>query len=171
MQQNIMLYTTKHLAIRRLAMEDADALYELSQSKWCDKFPNECYDDPSEVKADIESIQAHYQMGHFPHRYGIVLKSENKLIGTVSLKLNSKREIKISMMLMDAYRGKGYAVETLDSMVEYAKKKYSKDRIFAYSRVDSEWAAKLLEKVGFTAQEEFDDDFFGQRIRFRAYVK
>lgn len=171
MIQNIMLYTTKNLAIRRLVKEDAATLVELSKAEGCPNFPNECFTSLEEADAFVEHQQRHYQKGHFPLRFAIILKKENRLIGTVSLKLNEKREIKVTMMLFDAYRNCGYATETMEATVEYVKKQYKVEQVFAYSRSSAVIAQKLLKKVGFAPESEFEDDFFGQKVTFIRFVK
>lgn len=170
MKQNIMLYTTKNLAVRQLTVEDVNSLLLLSKQDGCKNFPNEYYETAEEAKEDIETMQSHYQMGHFPFRFAIILKSENRLIGTISLKLTSKREIKISCVMMDDIRRKGYATEAVARMVTYGKERFQKDKLYAFVRSEAKPAQGLLEKVGFTMVEEYEDDFFGQKVLFRRYV-
>ena len=99
--------------------------------------------------------------------YGIVLKESGKMIGSMGLIDDHKRENNKARMLGYAigeeYWGKGYTTEAAKTLIEYGFKELDLDLISAYCYPINMRSKRVLEKCGFQyegtlrlAEERFD---------------
>ncbi|MEG3005823.1 MAG: GNAT family N-acetyltransferase [Oscillospiraceae bacterium] len=78
--------------------------------------------------------------------FGVILKSENKLIGVIGYENDD--EIIISYLLNQSYWGNGYATEALNLLLQYMKK-LGYNHILADCFIDNLASEKVLKKCGF----------------------
>lgn len=88
--------------------------------------------------------------------YAIVLKTENKVIGTIGMdeiapdkSLKDLKQRYIGYRLNSKYWGKGYATEAAQSFIKYLFENYSLDLIWSSHYDFNERSKRVIEKCGF----------------------
>lgn len=98
-------------------MDDAEDIYEYSSSARNTYFVYPRHRTIEDTKFSI----ANYFMAQPLGKYGIELKSENKLIGTIDLRLQAKRRSgEIGYILNEKYQGQGYGTEAAAAVLSFA---------------------------------------------------
>lgn len=140
---------TERLILRPVTLDDCDDIYEYSKN------PNVGIHagwKPHESKKETAGIMKMIFIGQ-EHIFGIVLKSSGKLIGTIGLIKDPKRDNKEACMLgyalHEAYWGKGIMTEAAKAVVDYAEKQADITIISAYCYPDNLRSRRVLEKCGF----------------------
>jgi len=154
-------FDTPHLTLRPWTAEDLDDAYStliLEQD-----------DEPLTAEAVIEELQfdaalVQQQLGERFARLAIILKAENKIIGTVVLmpvfckadelallypdvRYNSV-EVEVGFALSKHHRGHGYATEAARALVEYGFRELKLARIVAFTTRDNRASMQVLRRLG-----------------------
>ncbi len=139
---------TERLVLREFDLEDLDAFYEFGKNKnvginagW----------EPFRNKREAEDILYSYM--HMDLLWAIALKEDNKLIGTIGLYNDTKRDTDDVRMLgyaiAEAYWGKGYAAEASKEVMKYGFDKLWLELISAYHYPGNERSRRVIEKLDF----------------------
>ena len=139
---------TERLILRRFQSEDAaDCFGFMSVAE-------DCYMDC--CKPFTEMDEAFYQRTElFRERetqYMIVLKEENKVIGTVNVFADDSRAVdarEIGYSVSSAYQRKGYAYEALTALIDLLQNELKLELIVAGVLEENVASFRLLEKLGF----------------------
>ena len=79
-----------------------------------------------------------------------MLKDTNQPIGTSTALQREKLEfIDIGYAFLSKGRGKGYASEATKLIIEYVRKKFQQEKVYAFTMPKNKASQKLLEKLGF----------------------
>ncbi|MCM0650265.1 GNAT family N-acetyltransferase [Clostridium swellfunianum] len=145
------IFETNRLIIRCWELEDYRDMYELNSDEKV---------NPSagcSVIKDIEKIKANLKL--FISRnlsFAIVLKEENKVIGTIGMDENAPdealKELKqryIGYRLNSNYWGKGYATEAVQYFIRYLFENLDLDLIWSSHFDFNEKSKRVIEKCGF----------------------
>ncbi len=170
MKENILIFSTKRLAVRRFRAEDAELLYRYSGEPDKKEIPTEVYDSLEATKRELDLVIANYRIMHFPFRYAIVLKEENRLIGDLSFKRLPDYNTQINIKIADEYQRKGYGTEVLKASAEYAKVRLGLDRVYALVKADNAAGRGMVEKADFLLEKEFEKDWFGVKAPVCRYI-
>ncbi|MFR0822223.1 MAG: GNAT family N-acetyltransferase [Clostridia bacterium] len=140
---------TERLCLRNLGIEDIPDIYAYSKEQnvgpnagWK---PHESLEETTEIAKEIfigkETV------------WGITLKGEDTVIGTIGLIEDSKRENHKAKMLgyaiSEAYWGRGIMTEASKAVIEYGFKHMGLEVISAYCYPFNERSKKVLRKCGF----------------------
>ena len=92
------------------------------------------------------------------YQFGIVLSESGELIGDCALRCPAAdaKQAEIGFTLDRAYWGKGYAREAVGVLVDWLFRLRGKQRIFAVTDGRNFAARRLLERLGFHGDPEFD---------------
>lgn len=142
------MLTTERLLLRPLAADDAEALYQ------CYKGPQvgpnagwKPHDSVAETRGIIRSILMAENI------FGIVLKAENVVIGSVGLVKDTKRENDRARMMGysigEEYWGRGYMTEAAGAVSAFGLDSLALDLISAYCYPSNVRSKRVLEKLGF----------------------
>lgn len=124
----------------------------------------------SQNKQDVFSLQQ--------VRFMIELKKERQLAGTIDLfeidGLN--RRAGVGIVVVEAFRNKGYAGATLELVAEYAFNHLNLHQLFCHVEEDNEASLKLFQSHGFqvsglkkewnSKNDQFVGEYFLQRFRY-----
>ena len=66
MKENIVLFTTKNLAVRRLKSEDADLIYKYSRQESHKELPNDIFDSVEDARRRMDNAISNYRIEHLP---------------------------------------------------------------------------------------------------------
>ncbi len=87
--------------------------------------------------------------------YTVCLKEDNKIIGSVGCSwYDDFEKTGVTYFLGNEYRGKGYALESLNAYIEYFFKQYPINKIIATIRENNVNSWKLLDKTDFRLSEK-----------------
>lgn len=147
------IYETKRLIIREWEERDCYDLYEYASDERVAKYLFPPYKDLDSAKKRIEKLIAQYKEGNNKYDYPIVLKSENKVIGSISMsdyKPQAGGIIMIGYTLNHKYQGNGYATEAVIGMFKHIKRNNIAKRIFALHDVENEKSGNVMKRAGMT---------------------
>ncbi len=161
MKENILLFVTSNLAVRRLVPDDAELLYKYSQEASNKELPNDIFDSLEDARRRLDLVIANYRIEHLPVYFGVVLKSENKLIGVLSYKRMPDYNIMINFSIAEEYQHHGYATELIRAAGDNVKEHLSVDKAFVCIRSSNEYARRALEAAGFSLIEEGEHEWYG----------
>lgn len=145
---------TERLILRQIDSKDVDQLYKLLSDEEVARFD---YFYPvtstNQVLKFIERYDAEREEGE-EVTWGIVLKENNKLIGTCclgSFDEGAKRS-ELGYAIVRSEWGKGYGTEAVRAMVQFGFDKIELNRIEATITPGNDASVKVLEKLNFVQE-------------------
>lgn len=127
---------------------------------------------PSKVPLDENTQQAmeslYVEAQRHPNEYlwltnwQIILKSENKTIGSADFKNlpGESGEVEIGYGINPDYEGMGYMTETVEAMCKWAFDQQGVKRVIAETEKDNYASQKVLQKCGMKKYKETDIGFW-----------
>ncbi|WP_152391856.1 GNAT family N-acetyltransferase [Paenibacillus guangzhouensis] len=153
---------TRRLKLRQLRLDDAPDLYDyFSQDKVTTYYDLDRF---TELKQAEDLIQM--WIDNFDSqrsiRWGITLKSEDRVIGTCGFHKWSQKHhrAEIGYELSPAYWRQGYMGEVVDAVVRYGFHGFDLHRIEAQIFQANIGSRKVLEKIGFQEEGVLQDYFY-----------
>lgn len=140
---------TERLLLRPITMEDAGDIFEYSKNPHVGS--NAGWKPHGNIEETIEIMKMIFinQDGIF----GIILKSNKKLIGIVGVMLDPKRQNHKAYMLgyslAEPYWGQGIMTEAVMETIKYGFSQMDLDLISAYCYPENERSKRILKKCGF----------------------
>jgi len=158
-----MIMETNRLIIRPLSVSDAEDMYEYSKNP--NVGPNAGWMPHESVKETRKIIRKVFLVQ--PYVFGMVLKSNGKLIGTLGLIADPKREYeKVKMLgyaMSEDYWGNGYMTEACEEVIRYGFEDLKLEMISCYCYPFNINSSNVMKRLGFTyegrlalCEERFD---------------
>lgn len=145
-----MTLETQRLILRPMTIEDAPAVFAYSRHE--EVGPNAGW-EPHKTLAETKSIMADVFLGQ-PHVFGVVLKENNLVIGSIGLIDDPKRQNPRAKMVGYAlgidYWNQGIITEALAKIIDYSFNTLELDLISAYCYPHNHRSQRVLEKQGFS---------------------
>lgn len=144
-----MVLTTDRLILRPITEQDAGDVFEYSSGA------NVGIHAGWKPHESIEETRAVMQVVFLNQEnvFGIMLKGTDKLIGSIGLIKDPKRDNPNALMLGyaigEAYWGKGYTTEAAQAVIGYGFDKLELELISAYCYPYNERSKRVLHKCGF----------------------
>ena len=159
---------TERLILREIHQTDVEDIYncwmqdeDVSRYMWW-KASNDISEAKDFVKYELEQIENDKW-----NRWIIVLKETGNIIGTCLVFYNDEDKDShwdISYNLGKAYWGKGYIIEAMKSVIQFAEKELGmKECVTTYAKLNKA-SAKVLHKLGFADESEIDYECSGGDI-------
>lgn len=152
---------TDRLILRRLTIDDLDALFALYRDPEIRKYFPEGTLTYAETREELEW----FLNGH-PHHpqlglWATILKETGQFIGRCGLlpwTIDGRQEVEVAYLLDKAVWGQGLATEAAQAILDYAFKQLGYSRIIVL--VDRENAAsiRVATKIGMTFEKEGEDE-------------
>lgn len=152
---------TDRLILRRLTIDDLDALFALYRDPEIRKYFPEGTLTYAETREELEW----FLNGH-PHHpqlglWATILKETGQFIGRCGLlpwTIDGRQEVEVAYLLDKAVWGQGLATEAAQAILDYAFKQLGYSRIIVL--VDRENAAsiRVASKIGMTFEKEGEDE-------------
>lgn len=144
---------TDRLSIRELSVSDVPALFELYQDSSVTRYIEKMEDlavETDKITAYIATVYPFYDYG----QWGIFCRKNNRLLGKIGIEQKSCPGLsspfyEVSYMLGLPFWHKGYAAESLDFIIQYAKKELCLPSLTAIIDVQNTPSLKLAKKTGF----------------------
>lgn len=144
------ILTTERLIIREMTVEDVDALYEIYEDPDASRYTENLYEDRN---AEIAYIKEYIHYQYELTEYGIWVlqrKEDGKLIGRAGITNREGYETaEVGYVLRKDCRHMGYAMESLQAVLSYAKKELAFEKLMAFTKAENIGSVKLLTKLGF----------------------
>jgi Acetyltransferases, including N-acetylases of ribosomal proteins len=144
-----MTLETERLILRPITKEDADDIYEYSRSPVVG--PNAGWKPHANKKETLMIIEEIFLEQE--NVFGIVLKETGKMIGSVGLISDPKREYGSAKMLGyaigDLYWGNGYTTEASLAVIDYGFQERYCHLITAYCYPENDRSKRVIAKCGF----------------------
>lgn len=141
---------TERLIIRKYREEDAPDVFEYAQNSEVTKYLS-WYPHTSEYESleHIQKMISGYENGE-PSGYGIELKWEKKIIGSIGISTLSydHKKAEIGFVISSKYWGMGFAAEAIVKFIDIGFSKLNLNRIEAHCDVENINSTKVLLKSG-----------------------
>lgn len=153
---------TARFVLREIKQEDSRDLFHYFSSDEVTKF----YDVESFTSVEQAEELIHRWNDRFNQeqaiRWGITLKSENKVIGTCGFHGWAKNHYKahIGYELAPEYWGRGYMTEAIQQIIEFGFSHPGLNRIEAYVEPKNTGSRKLLENTGFREEGILKEHYY-----------
>ena len=173
-----LLIETNRLIVRRLMLKDIELLLKYSQEEITKKeLPDEVYENIEEAQKMVEYFIENYNSKNplegdkkIGTCYGIILKQTNAIIGHIGL-IKIDKGIEIGYAIATFYQRNGYATEIVNPFIKWAKKEFKLEKVYGEVKKDNIASWKVLEKNGFTLEEEGCYNSFGGKYYLKIYAK
>lgn len=147
---NLPSLESERLLLRRLCMRDALDIFDYSRDPEVARHVLwSAHASLSESRSYIRYMLRRYRLGD-PSSWGIVLKSENRVIGTIGFmwiqEENASAEVGYS--LSRAYWNRGIMTEALRLVLEFGFQRLRLNRIEAQHEVDNPASGAVMRKAG-----------------------
>ena len=136
---------TSRLILRKITIEDVKDIYEYASKEETSKFlTRKPHKSIKETKEYVKNVASRYEESIF--RWGIVDKSENKLIGVIDVvKIDEiNNECEIGYVLNPKYWRQGIMKEALSQVLDYLFKEVRFDQINAKVELGNIASEKVL---------------------------
>ncbi|NTW43345.1 MAG: GNAT family N-acetyltransferase [Anaerolineaceae bacterium] len=163
---------TNRLVLKRIDHSDRDFIFEEFQSDFINRY---LYDEePMTDISQADELIDFYTMDEprKQNRWVLIDKTTDTKLGTCGYHLwnPDKKEVEIGFELMEQYNGKGYMLEAMEAIIEFARREMKVERINAIVYIDNKNCIKLLERLRFIKAGEEETEFRGQRYLHNIYA-
>jgi ribosomal-protein-alanine N-acetyltransferase len=153
---------TERLRLREMSMDDAEVLFEMRTNplmiRYIDRAPMKTLDEAKEkMQTIIEMVKNRNGIA-----WAIELKESRKQIGDISFWRLEKEHYRaeIGYSLLPDYWDKGYMTEAARCAIDCGFSMLNFHSIEATVNPNNTASIKLLEKIGFTREGYFRENFF-----------
>ena len=163
---------TNRLVLKCIDHSDRDFIFEEFQNDFINRY---LYDEePMTDISQADELIDFYTMvePRKQNRWVLIDKTTNTKLGTCGYHLwnPDNKEVEIGFELMEQYNGKGYMLEAIEAIIEFAKHKMKVERINAIAYIKNKNCIKLLERLRFIKVGEEETEFRGQIYLHNIYV-
>jgi RimJ/RimL family protein N-acetyltransferase len=149
---------TQRLRIRRLTEEDIPNLLSYRNDPNVARYQSWEHIDEQEARAlirDMEDVEPGMRGVYF--QFAIALRTSDEIIGDAMLFVTAddNRLGEIGYSFARAHQGKGYAIESLHALLDYAFKELDLHRVTALVDTRNIPSIRLLERLGMRREGEF----------------
>jgi [ribosomal protein S5]-alanine N-acetyltransferase len=152
---------TERLKLVEITQKYAQGLFGIfSLDEVTKYYGTETFTDVKEANKLIEMFQKNFYEKR-AYRWGIILKENNQLIGTIGLnglQLKNKKA-EIGYELHPSYWRKGYVTEAIKEVLRYSFGELELNRIGAVVYIENKASFNLLTGLGFCKEGELRDYF------------
>lgn len=163
---------TNRLVLKCIDSSDRDFIFEEFQNDFINRY---LYDEePMTDISQADELIDFYTMAEprKQNRWVLIDKITNSKLGTCGFHVwnPDKKEVEIGFELLEQYNGKGYMLEAVEAIIEFARREMKVERINAIVYIENSSCIKLLERLGFIKVCEEDAEFRGQIYLHNVYV-
>ena len=141
---------TPRLVIRRMAMADAEDIYEYGRDPEVSRHVLwDAYRSLGEARMYLKYVQRQYRLNE-PASWGIELKATGRLIGTIGFMWWNQeyRSAEVGYSLSRAYWNQGLMTEALGAVIKFGFEEMNLNRIEAQHETTNPASGRVMEKVG-----------------------
>jgi [ribosomal protein S5]-alanine N-acetyltransferase len=155
---------TNRLILKCIDHNDRDFIFEEFQNDFINRYLFDA--EPMTDISQADELIDFYTMiePRKQTRWVLIDRTTNAKLGTCGFHLwfPDKKEVEIGFELMERYNGKGYMLEAVKALIEFAKDRMRVERINAIVYINNKKCVQLLEKLRFIKVGEDDTEYRGQ---------
>lgn len=153
---------TKNLFLKPMESSDVDAVFAYRSDKLANKFQSWIPKTVSQVCDFIEALPNEINLVDTWFQFVIIKKESNIVIGDVGLHFIGEfnEQVEIGITLSKKEHKKGYARESLASVLDFLFNNLTKHRVIGSVDKDNESSIRLLKKLGFRREAHFKKSIF-----------
>lgn len=152
---------TKRLVLRRLIMDDLDALFALYKDPEIRRYFPEGTLTYKETKEELEW----FLNGHPKHPelglWATIHKETGQFIGRCGLlpwTIDQREEVEVAYLLDKKYWGQGLATEAAQAILQYGFEQLHLSRLICMMFPENLASANVARKMGMTLEKEMEDE-------------
>lgn len=140
---------TERLLLRPVTLEDAEDMFEYGSDEETTYFVFE----PHHSLEETEDSIANYFMNEPLGKYGIELKENSKMIGTIDLRLKEEKyKAELGYTMNKDYHGKGYMTEAGQALLDLGFNILELERISALHDERNDRSGRVMQRLGMTKE-------------------
>jgi ribosomal-protein-alanine N-acetyltransferase len=152
---------TDRLILRRLTIDDADALFALYRDPEVRRYFPEGTLTFEETKEELEWIIDVYYGKYGFGLWATIHKATGAFIGRCGLlpwTIEQRSEVEVAYLLAQAYWGQGLATEAAQGIVRYAFEQLQLSRLICLIDAENRASQRVATKIGMAFEKEVHDD-------------
>lgn len=165
--------TTRRLVLRHLELDDAPTIFALSQERGIRAWlPDQVYDNEETARSVLRFLVGCYEdpgspsLG--PYVLAVALRDSLAVIGHVGCSPIGD-EVEVGYAIGAAYQGRGLATEAVDAASRWVLESFDLATVMAYVATDNHASCRVLDRAGFTLEEEAQRNLHGSTRMVRSY--
>ncbi len=163
---------TNRLVLKCIDLSDRDFIFEEFQNDFINRY---LYDEePMTDISQADELIDFYTVvePRKQNRWVLIDKITNTKLGTCGFHLWNldNKEVEIGFELMEQHNGKGYMLEAVEAIIEFASHKMKVERIKAITSINNINCIKLLERLRFVKVGEEETEFRGHMYFHNIYA-
>ncbi len=157
--KNMPVLSTQRLTLRRMYRTDTDDMYEYAHQPIVTEYLTWApHPDRRYTARYLSYLSGQYADGAF-YDWGVVLRSENKLVGTCGFTSFSEENnsAECGYVISPAYWGRGIAAEALTEVMRFGFSTLGLHRIECRYMIGNDRSRRVMEKVGMRYEGTYRD--------------
>ena len=152
-----MLLETERTFLREMTPGDAEQAYSLNLDPEVVQYTgDEAFASVEAARSFLEGYDAYARFG--VGRWAVIRKADERFLGWCGLKYTpDQNEYDIGFRFFKQYWNKGFATETARACIAYGFEQLALPAIVGRARKENEASIRVLEKVGLTFQQAFEE--------------
>lgn len=139
----------QRILLRPVSLQDANDMFEYAADKETTRFLFESHKNLEATKKTIAEFFVKDPMG----KYAIVLKENNKMIGTIDLRVDANhKKAELGYILNKQFWGNGYVTEAANLLIELGFQTLGLERIYAMYDIKNQASGRVMERLGMTSE-------------------
>lgn len=143
--------STRHLLIREITIDDIDAVNEIQNAEDNARYVKKI-DGNKQEREDFVSAYIKNMYGFYGYGVWVVTLRDGTIIGCAGIsnrEYNGKVCMEIGYMLGSSYRNKGYALEAVKGIMDYAYNELEVNELYCFIDATNYKSIKFAEKLLF----------------------
>ncbi|MGU3373586.1 GNAT family N-acetyltransferase [Chryseobacterium sp. M5A1_1a] len=149
---------TDRFLLRELTVDDAMSFYELNENPKVIQYTGDrSFESVEEAMTFLQNYKDYEENGY--GRWAVIDKSNNEFMGWCGLKYDSsKNETDLGFRFFEKFWNRGMATECAIACLKYGLDQLKLKKIVGRAMSENIASIKVLQKLGFTFDKEFDFD-------------
>lgn len=149
---------TDRFLLRELTVDDAMSFYELNENPKVIQYTGDrSFESVEEALSFLQNYKDYEENGY--GRWAVIDKSNNEFLGWCGLKYDpSKEETDLGFRFFEKFWNRGVATESAIACLKYGLDQLKIKKIVGRAMSENIASIKVLQKLGFIFDKEFDFD-------------
>ncbi|AKX34381.1 ribosomal-protein-alanine N-acetyltransferase [Spiroplasma litorale] len=152
----------QRIYLKNVSVENANDIFEYCSDEETVKFLD--FEIHKTIEDTLFAIKNYFILSPFG-KYGIFLKENDKLIGTIDIRLNNNKKSNFGWVINKKYQKKGYCSEAVNTLISFYTKKISIKELYAIHEIGNVASEKVMDKCGFKKLNVYRTELINNRER------
>ncbi|OJJ16998.1 GNAT family N-acetyltransferase [marine bacterium AO1-C] len=153
---------TNRLSLRPISLTDKESVFEYRSDKETNKYQGWIPETVNDVEAFISKTSNQINEPETWFQFVITEKKSEKIIGDLGIHFFGEEnlQVEIGCTLNKLYQNRGYATESIESVIDFLFDDLKKHRIITSVDPKNINSIKLVERIGFRKEAHFIESLF-----------